>query len=404
MRSLEAMNASRIVFNRPSLAGDELTAIRQAVESGHLAGAGPFTRQCEQLLEREVGVHRAMLTTSCTDALEMCGLLLDLQPGDDVILPSFTFVSTASAFVLRGARPVFVDIRPDTLNLDESLLEQRITPRTRAIVVVHYGGVACEMDTVLRIAGRYGIPVIEDNAHGLFATYKGRSLGTFGRFATQSFHDTKNFTCGEGGALLINDKSAVERADILLQKGTNRSQFFRGQVDKYTWVDLGSSFLPSELLAAFLFVQLQAREQIQARRKQIWDRYYAGLSSWAGEQGIVLPTVPDTCEQAYHLFYMLLPAQETRQELIAFLKERGIASAFHYLPLHLSPMGQRYGYFAGDLPVTESVSDRLLRLPFFNSLTAADQERVIDTVLEFNARGQTTRREPTPTHSLNRAA
>jgi dTDP-4-amino-4,6-dideoxygalactose transaminase len=313
----------------------------------------------------------------------MAALLLDFQPGDEVIVPSFTFVSSINAFVLRGAVPVFADVRPDTLNLDETKLEALITPRTKGIVVVHYAGVACEMDTIMAIANRHGVPVIEDNAHGLFAQYQGRYTGTFGALATQSFHETKNFTCGEGGALLINDERYTERAEILREKGTNRSRFFRGQVDKYSWVDVGSSYLPSELLAAYLYAQLEAREQIQAARRQIWENYQERLEAWAAHHHIRLPVVPAECEQPYHMYYLLLPDLATRTALIQHLKSRGILAVFHYLPLHLSDMGQRYGGRPGDCPVTETISDQLLRLPFYNSLTLADQNLVIDALEAF---------------------
>jgi dTDP-4-amino-4,6-dideoxygalactose transaminase len=370
-----------VPFNRPGVEGQELALVADAVARGQLSGDGHYSKLCHALLERELGVTKALLTTSCTDALEMSALLLDLQPGDEVIVPAFTFVSTVNAFVLRGARPVFADIRRDTLNLDDNLLARLITPRTRAIVPVHYAGVACDMDAICGIAR--GIPIIEDNAHGLFARYRGKLLGTFGALATQSFHETKNFTCGEGGALLINDARFVERAEVLREKGTNRSRFFRGQVDKYTWVDVGSSFLPSDLLAAFLFAQLEAREQIQAKRRRVWQRYAAELGGWAQQTGVTLPHVPAHCEQPYHLFYLLLPSLEKRQALMRHLKDRGIASVFHYLPLHLSDMGVRLGGRAGDCPVTERVSDCLLRLPFYNDLSETDQAQVIDAVQAF---------------------
>ena len=371
-----------IDFNKPSLTGNEFRYIQQAIENLQISGDGFFTRRCHEFLEAELGVAKALLTTSCTHALEMTALLLDVGPGDEVIIPSFTFVSTVNAFVLRGARPVFIDIRPDTLNLDERLLESLITPRTRAIAAVHYAGVGCEMDPILQVAQKYAVPVIEDNAHGLFGKYKNRYLGTFGCLATQSFHETKNFTCGEGGALLINDPGHIERAEILREKGTNRSRFFRGQVDKYTWVDVGSSYLPSDILAAFLFAQFETREAIQSRRRQIWETYNAGLEDWAQENQVRLPHVPEHCEQSYHMFYLLMPSLESRTALIAHLKSKGIQSVFHYLPLHLSKMGLEFGGQEGDCPVTESVSDRLLRLPFYNSLRAEHQEQVIQAVRE----------------------
>lgn len=373
----------RIPFNRPGLVGQEHEYAAEACASGHLSGDGPFTKKCHALLERELGVERALLTTSCTHALEMAALLLDIKPGDEVIVPSFTFVSTINAFVLRGARPVFADIRPDTLNLDERQVESLITPRTRAILVVHYAGVAGEMDTICAIARRHGIAVVEDNAHGLFGRYRGRYLGTFGCMATQSFHETKNFTCGEGGALLINDPRYVERAEIIREKGTNRSRFFRGQVDKYTWVDVGSSYLPSDLLAAFLYAQLEARDNIQARRRAIWEYYAEHLQPWAEANAVQLPTVPPDRDQAYHMFYVLMPSLESRQALIAHLKARGILSVFHYLPLHLSDMGRQFGARPGDCPVTEDVSDRLLRLPFYNDLTPCEQAEVVSAIAEF---------------------
>ena len=372
-----------ISFNRPSLVGNELEYIHQAFDSQHISGDGIFTKKCSALLEQELGVPRVLLTTSCTHALEMMPILLDFQPGDEVILPSFTFVSTVNAFVLRGATPVFADVRPDTLNLDETALERLITPRTRAIVPVHYAGVGCEMDAILEIASRHNLRVVEDNAHGLFGKYKGKPLGTFGALAAQSFHETKNISCGEGGALLINDPALIERAEIIREKGTNRSRFFRGQVDKYTWVDIGSSYLPSDILAAFLYAQLECRQQIQQRRERIWQYYSRHLSEWAQERGVHLPVVPAHCEQPYHMFYLLLPDLEKRQALIAYLKAQGILAVFHYLPLHLSDMGKRFGGKEGDCPVTESVSDRLLRLPFYNDLTEADQARVVSAITAF---------------------
>jgi dTDP-4-amino-4,6-dideoxygalactose transaminase len=321
-----------------------------------------------------------LLTTSCTHALEMSALLLDLKEGDEVIIPSFTFVSTANAFVMRGAIPVFSDIRPDTLNLDERNLEALITPRTKAILPVHYAGVACEMDTICEIAQRHGVAIVEDNAHGLFGRYKHRYLGTFGCLATQSFHETKNVSCGEGGALLINDPALQERAEIVREKGTDRSRFFRGLVDKYTWVDIGSSYLPSELLAAFLYAQLEQREEIQGRRRRIWQLYDDSLAAWARRVGARLPIVPPECEQAFHMYYVLLPSVRQRDALIASLASQRIGSVFHYLPLNASPMGQRFGGKAGQCPVTEDVSGRLLRLPFYYDLMPQQQARVIDAI------------------------
>ena len=372
-----------IPFNRPALVGAEAQYINEALRSGHLSGDGSFSRRCHELLESTLGVRKALLTTSCTDALEMAALLLDMKPADEVIVPSFTFVSTANAFVLRGARPVFADIRPDTLNIDETKLPSLITPRTRAIVVVHYAGVGCEMDAIEAVANQHGVAVVEDNAHGLFGRYRGRWLGTFGALATQSFHETKNVTCGEGGALLINEPSFIERAEILREKGTNRSRFFRGQVDKYSWVDVGSSFLLSDLQAAFLAAQLERWQDIQRRREHIWTAYARGLSDWAREHGVGLPIVPEDCEQAFHMFYLVMPSLAMRQALIAHLKARDIMAVFHYLPLHLSDMGRRFGGRPGACPVTEDISDRLVRLPFFYDLGGTDQERIISATLDF---------------------
>ncbi len=373
----------RIPFNRASFEGMEHAYVAQAVANGHISGDGPFTRRCHELLQEELGVGKVLLTTSCTHALEMAALLLDIKPGDEVIVPSFTFVSTVNAFVLRGARPVFIDIRPDTLNVDESQIERLLTPRTKALVPVHYAGVGCEMESIMKAAERHGVAVVEDNAHGLFGRYKGKFLGTFGCLATQSFHETKNLTCGEGGALLINEESLAERAEILREKGTNRSRFFRGQVDKYTWVDIGSSYLPSDILAGFLYAQLEAREQIQRKRRRVWEYYHKHMHDWIGEHDVRLPVVPAHCEQPYHMFYLLLPSLDIRQALIAHLKSQNILAVFHYLPLHLSDMGRRYGGKQGDCPITEDVSDRLLRLPFYNSLTDDDQACVVGAVREF---------------------
>ena len=372
-----------IPFNRSSLRGRELEYIFQTITIGQIAGDQTFSRKCHTLLEKTLGVKRALVTTSCTHALEMAALLLDLQPGDEVIVPSFTFVSTINAFVLRGATPVFCDVRPDTLNLDETKLDALITPRTRVIVPVHYAGVACEMDAILHIAARRDIAVVEDNAHGLFGKYRGRWLGTLGCLATQSFHETKNVTCGEGGALLINDERFVERAEIIREKGTNRSRFFRGQVDKYSWMDIGSSYVMSDVLAAFLFGQLEVWPDIQKRRERIWRAYHEQLAAWCRDSGVRQPVVPGHCEQAWHMYYLLLPSLEVRTALIAHLKARGILSVFHYLPLHLSEMGRRLGGQAGACPVTEDVSERLLRLPFFNDLSESDQAHVVDAVCEF---------------------
>jgi dTDP-4-amino-4,6-dideoxygalactose transaminase len=371
-----------IPFNRSSLMGRELEHIYHAVKGGQIAGDQAYSKKCQELLQQALGVNHVLLTTSCTHALEMSALLLEIQPGDEVIVPSYTFVSTANAFALRGARIVFADIRPDTLNLDESWLEELITPRTRAIVPVHYAGVGCEMDAIMEIAQRHGIAVVEDNAHGLFGKYRGRWLGTFGCLATQSFHETKNITCGEGGALLINAAHLAERAEIIREKGTNRSRFFRGQVDKYTWVDLGSSYVMSDVLAAFLYGQLEVWQTLQAQRRRIWEYYDEHLRDWAQSRGIGCPVVPSYCEHSYHMYYLIMPSLEARQQLIAFLKTRGILSVFHYLPLHRSPAGSHLGG-AADCPVSDACSDRLLRLPFYNALTEAEQAQVVQAVLDY---------------------
>lgn len=373
----------RVDFNRPVPVGKELEYVAQAIQSGHISGDGPFTKKCNALLEGTLGISKALLTTSCTHALEMMGILLDIQPGDEVIIPDFTFVSTVNAFVLRGARPVFIDVRPDTLNLDESRLEAAVTPHTKVVAPVHYAGVGCEMDSIMETAKRHNLIVVEDNAHGLFGKYKGKYLGTFGALAAQSFHETKNFSSGEGGALLINDRKLAERAEIIREKGTNRARFFRGQVDKYTWVDIGSSYLPSDILAAFLFGQLEQREKVQGHRKNLWHTYEVGLKDWAARHEVKLPTIPEHCEQSYHMFYLLMPNLDLRQKLIMYLRQRGIYSVFHYLPLHLSDMGRSFGGREGDCPVTERVSDQLIRLPFHNALTGSEQEQVIEAILEF---------------------
>jgi dTDP-4-amino-4,6-dideoxygalactose transaminase len=372
-----------IPFNRACLTGRELAYVTEAIINGPLSGDGPFTARCHALLEQVTGAQKALLTTSCTHALEMAALLLDLDSGDEVICPPFTFVSSINAFVLRGARPVFVDIRPDTLNIDERLIEAAITPRTRAIVVVHYAGVACEMAAIDQVASRHGLTVIEDNAHGLFGRYRGRPLGSTAPLSTLSFHETKNMTCGEGGALLINDARFIGRAEIIREKGTNRSRFFRGQVDKYTWVDVGSSYLPSDLLAAYLCGQLEARDQVQARRHAIWQRYADELRDWASQLDIRLPIVPEEAEHPAHLFYVLMPSLAARTALIEHMKAQHILVVFHYQSLHLSEMGQSFGGRRGQCPVTEDVADRLLRLPFYFQLTEAEQSRVIDALRSF---------------------
>jgi dTDP-4-amino-4,6-dideoxygalactose transaminase len=375
---------SPIPFAKAYMAGDELAYVSQSFSSAVVVGDGPFTARATELITKLTGGTGSLLTTSCTHALEMTALLLDLAAGDEVIMPSFTFVSTANAYALRGAVPVFVDIRPDTLNLDESQLEAAITERTKAVVVVHYGGVAAAMDEILAIAGRHGLTVIEDNAHGLGGSYKGRPLGSLGLMATQSFHGTKNVHCGEGGALVVNDADLLARAEIIREKGTNRSQFFRGQVDKYRWVDIGSSYLPADPLAAFLTAQLERFEEIQAPRLTIWQRYDDELSAWAGSNGVGVPVVPAECVHPAHVYHLVMPSHEHQAGLIAHLRERNITAPFHYVPLHSSPAGERYGRVGPEgCPVTDRVSESLVRLPLFSPLTGEEQTRVIDGVLSY---------------------
>ncbi len=373
----------KVTFNRSALIGRELEYIQNAVLSGQIAGDQTYSKKCEKLMEEAIACSRALVTTSCTHALEMAALLLDIREGDEVIVPAFTFVSTPNAFVLRGARPVFCDVRSDTLNMDESKLEALITTRTKAIVPVHYAGVGCEMDTILAIANKHGIPAVEDNAHGLFGKYKGRWLGTMGALATQSFHETKNITCGEGGALIVNDGQYRQRAEILREKGTNRARFFRGEVDKYSWVDQGSSYVMSDVLAAFLFGQLEQWNLVQEKRRSVWQRYDSQLQDWSRSRGINRPFVPEHCEQAWHMYYLVLPTAADRDRFIAHLADHRIKAVFHYLPLHLSEFAAQWGGGIGDCPVTESVSDRLVRLPFYTSLTEEDQDLVIRKVIEF---------------------
>lgn len=372
----------QIPFSTPVHAPGEAKYVAEALASGLTQGDGPFTRRATDLLAPLVGGGNVLLTTSCTHALEMTGLLLEVQPGDEVILPSFTFVSTANAYVLRGATPVFVDIRPDTLNIDERLVEEAVTPRTKAIVVVHYGGVACEMDEILAIGARHGIPVVEDNAHGLGGRYRGRPLGSFGVMATQSFHATKNVSCGEGGALVINDETYLDRAEVIREKGTNRSQFFRGAVDKYRWVDIGSSYLPSDVLASILCAQLETFDAIQAQRNEIWQTYATELVEWATANGVGLPVVPEHCEHPAHVFQLLMPTADDRTRFIAELADAGIAAPFHYVPLHDAQVGKSHGRTAG-CPVTQDVSVRLVRLPLFAGLSTIDLERVVGAVKTF---------------------
>ncbi|WP_353233656.1 dTDP-4-amino-4,6-dideoxygalactose transaminase [Diaphorobacter ruginosibacter] len=369
----------RIPFNKPYMVGKELWYIAQAHANGHLAGDGRFTRQCSQWLEHNSGTEKALLTHSCTAALEMAAMLADLKSGDEVIMPSYTFVSTANAFVLRGAVPVFVDIRADTLNIDEKLIEDAITPRTRAIVPVHYAGVACEMDTIMDIARRHNLVVIEDAAQGIMSTYKGRPLGSIGHMGCLSFHETKNIISGEGGALLINDAEYVQRAEVIREKGTNRSQFFRGQVDKYTWCDLGSSFLPGELIAAFLWAQMEDAHNITAQRMALWNQYHHAFAALEQDQLIRRPVIPDHCRHNAHMYYLLLPDLKGRTSFIESLKGRGISSVFHYVPLHSAPAGRAFGRAHGDMAVTNDHSERLVRLPLWIGLEG-EIENVISSV------------------------
>jgi dTDP-4-amino-4,6-dideoxygalactose transaminase len=366
----------KIEFNRPFMTGKELYYIEEAIFGNMLAGDGPFTKKCHEWLQGTSGCNKALLTHSCTAALEMAALLLDIQPGDEIIMPSYTFVSTANAFVLRGGVPVFVDIREDTLNLDERLVESAITRRTRAIVPVHYAGVSCEMDTIMRIAKQYGLKVVEDAAQGVMASYKGRPLGSIGDLAAYSFHETKNVISGEGGALLVNDSSLAMRAEIIREKGTDRSRFFRGEVDKYTWQEVGSSFLPGELIAAFLWAQLEESERITKARLSIWQYYHAALQPLEDRGLLRRPIVPDDCEHNAHMYYILLPEHVDRQAILGKLKSNGVSSVFHYVPLHSSPAGRRYARMSGELSVTTSLSDRLMRLPLWVGLTFEQQDRV----------------------------
>ena len=374
---------SSINFNRPDISTYDLEFLTEAIAFGHSSGNGFFTKQAEERIRERTTTRRTLLTTSCTHALEMAALLGRLEPGDEVLVPAFTFVSTASAFAMFGAKPVFVDSRSDTLNISAHLIEAAITPRTRAICVVHYGGVACEMEDINELAAHHNLMLIEDNAHGLFAKYKGKFLGTFGSLATQSFHETKNITCGEGGALLINDPSLMERAETLREKGTNRSKFLRGQVDKYTWVDIGSSWVLSDLLAAILWGQLQRADEINNRRIAIWNRYHEQLADWASQHPVQLPVVPEGCEHVGHVYHMRFQNGDQRTRFINHMRERQISCVFHYQPLHSSPIGQQFGGRVGQCPVAEHAGDCLVRLPLYNTFSESDQSRVIDAITHF---------------------
>ena len=374
------MSRAFIPFNRPYTTGEELGNIADAVARGHLSGNGDYSKRAAEWLERRVSVPRALLTHSCTGALEMAAVLADLQPGDEVVMPSFTFVSTANAVVLRGAVPVFVDIRPDTLNVDEEQLEAAIGPRTRAIVVVHYAGVACAMDDICELARRHGLVVIEDAAQAILASYRGRPLGSFGDYAALSFHETKNIQCGEGGALLVNSRAAIDRAEIIHEKGTNRRAFFRGQVDKYTWVDIGSSYLLSDVAAAFLCAQLECADEIVTARRAIWRRYHDELADLEEDGLLRRPVVPEDCDENGHLYYILLRSEGERDRVLAEVNEHGVNAVFHYQPLHSSPFGLRHGRAVGDLAVTSDASARLLRLPLWAGMSDEDTARVVEVV------------------------
>lgn len=368
-------------FNKPALVGRELEYIKDAVKSGKISGDGKYSKKCHQLIERITGSSRVLLTTSGTSALEMAALLIDAGPGDEVIMPSFTFVSTANAFAGRGAKPVFVDIRPDTLNLDESLIEEKITANTKAIVPVHYAGISCEMNVIMDIARRRNLRVIEDAAQGIDSRYEGAPLGSIGDLGAFSFHETKNVICGEGGALLINRDEFIERAEVIWEKGTNRKKFFRGEVDKYTWVDTGSSFLMSDILAAYLYAQLEKLEQIRLRRQAVFETYYQGLRKYQDSGQLRLPVIPDNRDINYHIFYLLLPSPSKRDAVIKNLKESGIHTVFHYVPLHTSPMGKLFGYQRGDLPVSEDISSRLVRLPIYYGLSSDDAQFIVSRLI-----------------------
>ncbi len=372
-----------ISFNVPPFVGKELDYMKEAIGNQKICGDGPFTKRCNQWLEEKTGTAKALLTTSCTSGTEMAALLCDIQPGDEVIMPSYTFVSTADAFVLRGATVVFVDIRPDTMNIDETKIEAAITPKTKAIVPVHYAGVACEMDTIMEIAARHGLMVVEDAAQGVMSTYKGQALGTIGDYGVYSFHETKNYSMGEGGAILVHDPANIERAEIVREKGTNRSKFFRGQIDKYTWVDAGSSYLPSDLNAAYLWAQLEQAEEINANRLASWQLYYELLTPLAEQGAIELPVVPEGCVHNAHMFYLKAKDLEERTRLITFLKERGILAVFHYIPLHSAPAGRKFGRFVGEDCYTTKESERLVRLPLYYGLEPEKVVYIADCVKEF---------------------
>lgn len=373
----------KIPFNKPFIVGKELYYVAQSVLSGHIAGNGMFTKKCQAFMEEKFSANKILLTTSCTAALEMAALLCNVGVEDEVILPSFTFVSTANAFYLRGAKLVFVDIKQETLNIDESMIEDVITEHSKVIVPVHYAGISCEMDKIITLARRYKLYIVEDAAQGVNAKYKGKYLGTIGDIGTYSFHETKNIICGEGGAIVINNEALIERAEIVWEKGTNRSKFFRGEVDKYTWVDIGSSYLPSDLLAAFLYAQLENIEAIEEQRKAIYKYYYEALNPLAKKGVLRLPVIPSECKDNSHMFYIILEDEQIRGALMRYFRENGILSVFHYQPLHLSPVGRSMGYKEGQLPVTENISARLLRLPFYYNLSREEQIKVLTCIESF---------------------
>lgn len=374
---------SAIPFNKPFVTGNELHYIEQAIKNHHLSGDGYFSRKCQKWLEETIGCRKALLTHSCTAALEMAAILANILPGDEVIMPSYTFVSTANAFVMRGAVPVFIDIRPDTLNVDENLIEAAITRLTRAIVPVHYAGVGCNMDAIMEIARRFDLIVIEDAAHGILSSYKGKQLGSFGHMAAVSFHETKNVISGEGGALLLNDEMFIERAEVIREKGTNRRQFFRGAVDKYTWVDIGSSFAPSDIIAAFLWAQMESADVITQRRLEIWNRYDAALVDLESKEVLRRPIVPNECQHNAHMYYILLPALNVRTDLIKHLGSKGINAVFHYVPLHSSPAGGKYAIISSELLTTEMMSERVLRLPLWVGLGMSDVTEIVSALSEY---------------------
>lgn len=376
-------NQALIPFNWPNLDYRDIEALNVAATSGHISGGGEFTLSSEREISERLLIPRALITTSCTSALEIAALLIRKSPGDEVIVPSFTFVSTASAFAINGFSPVFVDSKPDTLNIDVEAIEKAITTKTRAICLIHYGGIACEMEKIIKLGEEYNLPIIEDNAHGLYAKYNGKYLGTFGSMATQSFHETKNITCGEGGALLINDQKLIERAEILREKGTNRSKFLRGQVDKYTWVEIGSSWVISDLLSAILLSQLKRADEINNRRVEIWNKYQYELAQWAEQNGVVPPFVPNGCEHTGHVFHLRFRTAEQRTRFISHLKDKSVNAVFHYQPLHNSPIGRTFGGFDGQCPVAENAGVCLVRLPLFNSMTDDQQNRVISATTSF---------------------